>query len=184
MEDNSKIFKLSQLESYPLINGVVIYPLKVNRDGRGILVESLKTNWHEVFDQKLHPFSQCYYSITKPGVARDIDRWHYHPTKQEDRFVVISGDIVVALYDWRQNSKTYESLNLFAMGESEGDEGQYLLLIPVNVLHCYKVVSERPAALINFSTTLYDPLEEERIPFKEVKFPDGTVFDWSLIINH
>lgn len=166
-------------KNQPLIADVVTFPLKVNRDERGILVESLKTNWDKVFDAKLRPFAQCYYSITQPGVARDADRWHYHPTRQEDRFVVIAGDVIFTLYDWRQNSKTQGRLNLFAMGESQGDEGQYLLLIPVNVLHCYKVVSKKPAVLINFPTTLYDPKEEGRVSFKEVKLSDGSYFAWS-----
>lgn len=176
-----KLFTLDKKESYPFIKDVIVYPLKVNQDERGVLVESLKINWKEVFDSKLRPFTQCYYSITNPGLARDTNRWHYHPTNQEDRFVVISGDIIVALYDWRQNSKTYQSLNLFQMGESQGDKGQYLLLIPVNVLHCFKNIGQKEAIILNFPTKLYDPQEEGRIPFKEVKFPDGTVFDWSLI---
>jgi len=171
---------MKKLKSQSLIDGVVLYTLKVNRDERGILVESLKVNWKKVFDDENRPFAQCYYSITNPGVARDADCWHYHPTKQEDRFVVIKGDIVAVLYDWRRNSPTYGTLNLFAMGESEGD-AQYLLLIPVNVLHCFKVVSKKPSILINFPTVLYDSKEEGRIPFKEVKLPDGTYFDWSLV---
>lgn len=180
MERKFKIFKLKDLKGYPLIDGVVIRPLKVNRDERGILVESLKTIWSEVFDPKLHPFAQCYYSVTKPGIARDVDRWHYHPTEQEDRFLVIKGDIIVALYDWRKNAKTYGTLNLFAMGESQGDDGQYLLLIPVNVLHCFKNVGEKEAIILNFPTRLYDSEEEGRISFEEIKFPDGSYFNWSL----
>lgn len=178
------IFTLDKKESYPLIKDVVAYPLKVNSDERGILVESLKKNWDQVYDSRLRPFAQCYYSITRPGTARDVDRWHYHPTAQEDRFVVIKGDIIVALFDLRQESKTYGTLNLFAMGESQGDDGQYLLLIPVNVLHCFKNTGNKEAILLNFPTKLYDSKEEGRIPFKEVKFPNGTTFDWSLITNH
>lgn len=178
---NVKIFSLKNKKNYPLIKDVIVYPLKVNRDERGILVESLKTNWKKVFDPQSRPFSQCYYSITKAGVARDKDRWHYHPTKQEDRFVVIKGEMVIALYDWRQQSPTYGTLNLFAMGESQGEEGQYLLLIPINVLHCFKNVSSKELILLNFPTTLYDYQEEGRIPFKEIKLSDGTYFDWSKI---
>jgi dTDP-4-dehydrorhamnose 3,5-epimerase len=174
------VFNLNK-KNYPLIEDVVVYPLKVNRDERGILVESLKTTWNRVFDSQRRPFAQCYYSITDPGVARDIDRWHCHPTNQEDRFVVIKGDIFVALYDWRKKSKTYGTLNLFNMGESQGDDGQYLLLVPVNVLHCFKNIGQKEAILLNFPTQLYNPQEEGRIPFKEVKLSDGTYFNWALV---
>lgn len=176
-----KIFTLKDKDNYPLIKDVVVYPLKVNRDERGILVESLKTNWESAFHPKLRPFAQCYYSVTKPGIARDEDRWHYHPTKQEDRFVVVKGDIVFALYDWRKGSPTQGKLNLFAMGESQKDGGQYLLLIPVNVLHCFKNVGQKEAVIINFPSQLYDSSQEGRILFKKVKMADGAYFDWSLI---
>ncbi len=165
---------------YPLIKDVVVYPLKVNRDSRGILVEVLKTNFKKLYSPH-YQFAQCYYSITKPGTARDKDRWHFHPTKQIDRFVVIKGDIVIALYDWRKDSKTYGKLNLFKMGESQGDSGQYTLLIPQNVLHCFKVLGKKEAILLNFPNTLYDPKEEGRIPFKKVKLSDGSYFSWNKV---
>jgi dTDP-4-dehydrorhamnose 3,5-epimerase len=165
---------------YPLIKEVVVYPLKVNRDSRGILVEVLKTNFKKIYSPR-YQFSQCYYSVTKPKTARDKDRWHCHPTKQIDRFVVIKGDIVVALYDWRQNSSTYGKLNLFKMGESQGDTGQYTLLVPQNVLHCFKVVSKKEAILLNFPNTLYDAKEEGRIHFKKVKFSDNSFFKWEKV---
>ena len=177
------IFTLDKKESDSLIKDVVVYSLKVNRDERGILVESLKTNWYQVFDAQRRPFTQCYYSKTDPGTARDVDRWHYHPINQEDRFVVIAGDIIIALYDWRKKSKTYGALNLFAMGESQGDDGQYLLLIPVNVLHCFKNIGKNEAILLNFPTRLYDSQEEGRIPFRKVKLSDGSYFSWDKISN-
>lgn len=164
------------------IDGVILFPLKVNRDKRGILVETLKTNWPEIFS-KDRPFSQTYFSITESGAARDENLWHCHPTKQEDRFVAISGDIIVALYDWRRESQTFGVLNLFKMGEANGDNGQYLLLIPKNVLHGFCVISKKSATLLNYPTTLYDKSEEGRIPHNQVKIklPDGQDFSWQLI---
>ena len=165
-----------------LIKDVVVHPLKVNRDPRGILVETLKTEWKDVFGPSL-PFAQMYYSITEPGVARDEDRWHYHPTRQVDRFGVISGDIVVAIYDWREVSPTFGRLNLFKLGESNGDHGQYLVLIPRNTLHGFVVVSAKPAVLFNYPTELYDPREEGRISHQEypIRFLDGRAFSWEAV---
>jgi dTDP-4-dehydrorhamnose 3,5-epimerase-like enzyme len=67
------------------------------------------------------------------------------------------------------------------MGESQGDHGQYTLLIPQNVLHCFKVVGKKEAILLNFPNTLYDFTEEGRLPFQKVKFPDGSFFGWSKV---
>jgi len=178
MDNKLKVFQLKDLENYSLIQDVVVHPLKVNEDERGILVEVLKKNWQGVFSSE-RPFAQCYFSVTKPGTARDEDQWHYHPTKQEDRFIVIKGEILVVLYDWRRESSTHGQFNLFSMS---GDE-PYLLLIPKNVLHCFKVGSNESATLLNFPTTLYDKEEEGRVAFKEVKLSDETFFDWSLIPN-
>jgi len=165
-----------------LINEVVLFPLKVYRDKRGFLVEALKTEWTEVYGEN-RPFAQNYFSKTEIGVARDEDTWHVHKTKQEDRFVVVEGDIVVALFDGRKESSTYRSLNLIGMGEANGDNGQFLLLIPKNVLHCFCVISAKPAILLNYPTTLYDPDEEGRIPFAEAgaKLADGREFSWKIV---
>ena len=122
---NYNLFDLSKLKSYKLIKDVAIHPLKVNKDPRGILVEIMKTDWRDVFDKNKLPFSQTYYSKTLSGVARDEDLWHYHPGGQQDRFGVIQGEIVVAVFDWRKKSPTFRMLNLFHIGELAKDKGQY-----------------------------------------------------------
>ncbi len=167
-----------------LIEGVKLFKLKVNRDERGFLTETLKTGWTEILNPDL-PFTQTYYSLTEPGFARDENQWHYHPTKQRDRFGVIKGDLVAAIYDWRENSPTFGKLNLFPMGEKNGDENQFLLLIPLNVLHGFTNVGGEPCYLINYPTSLYDPKEEGRAQFKDtpVFFEDGTPFSWERIRN-
>ncbi len=165
-----------------LIDGVKLFKLKVNRDPRGVLVETLKTNWPEVFNENL-PFAQTYYSITNPGVARDEDLWHCHPTKQVDRFVIIKGQAVFALFDNQKGSPTFGQLNLFLMGEGNSDDNQFLLLVPKNVLHGFCAVGKEPCYLLNYPTSLYDPKEEGRFPFAEAgaKLADGTPFSWKLV---
>lgn len=164
-----------------LIEGVKLIKLKVNRDQRGSLVEVLKANWQEVFSKEL-PFAQSYCSVTNPGFARDENLWHYH-LEQVDRFVVVKGRAVFALYDTRKDSKTFGVLNLFLMGEKNNDENQYLLFIPSKVLHGFCTVGGEPCYLLGKPTKLYNPVEEGRISFEEVgvKFPDGTPFSWERI---
>lgn len=174
------IFDLSKLNSYKLIKDVVVHPLKVNRDPRGYLVETIKSDWPDIFGPNL-PFAQNYYSVTQPNVARDEDRWHVHPSKQIDRFVVAMGQIVVAMFDWRKNSSTYGLLNLFHMGELNQDLGNYNLLIPQNVLHGFLVVGKSKAMILNYPTVLYDSREEGRIPFNRVNFGEKECFSWNLV---
>lgn len=169
-----------------LIGGVILHKLTMHRDQRGMLVETLREDWSDVFERPVLQFGQSYFSITKPGFARDEDKWHVHPTKQVDRFVVVEGSAVVALYDSRENSKTKATLNLFLMGEVNGDRNQYLLLIPKNVLHCFCTVGRKPCYLVSFPDHIYDPKEEGRIPFSEVnvRFQNGTPFSWETIREH
>lgn len=165
-----------------LINEAKLFKLKINQDQSGVLVETLKNTWSEVYNQNL-PFAQAYYSVTPPGLARDENLWHCHPTKQVDRFVIIKGNAVLALYDWRRESKTFGVLNLFLMGEKNSDENQFLLLIPKNVLHGFLSVGPDPCYLLNYPTSLYDKMEEGRIPFAKagVTFEDSKPFSWALI---
>lgn len=165
-----------------LVKDVFLYPLKVNKDDSGILVETLRTDWKEIYGRK-REFAMQYYSVTQPGLARDEKVWHCHPTVQEDRFLVIVGEIVVAVADPREDSPTNGLLNLFYM-QSSSDP--YILLIPKQTLHGFMVVSSAPATLLNFPTALYNPKEEERISYKEagIKLPNGTLFNWDLVRSY
>jgi len=178
---NLEFFDLSKLKSYKLIKDVVVHPLKVNRDPRGILVEIMKTDWKDIYSRKKLPFAQTYYSITKSGTARDENLWHYHPGGQQDRFGVIKGEIVVAIFDNRENSRTFGKLNLFHQGELADNKGQYLVLVPSRCFHGFLVVSKKPAILFNFPSRLFDQEEEKRIPINQVKLKDGSFFSWNRI---
>lgn len=169
-----------------LIDGVKLHQLAVHRDQRGLLIETLKEDWTEVFKRPEMQFGQSYYSVTLPGFARDENEWHCHSTRQIDRFVVIKGNAVVALYDWRKDSPTHGTLNLFCMGEANGDGNQYLLFIPVNVLHAFCTIGKEQCCLMSYPTITYDPKEEGRVPFSDVnvRFPDGTSFSWDPIRKH
>lgn len=165
-----------------LISGIQLHKLIVHRDSRGLLMETLSIKWKEVVNQDL-PFGQTYYSVTLPGFARDEDTWHNHPTQQIDRFVVLEGDVVIAAYDWRNDSPTHGVLNLFLMGEINDDDNQFLLLIPKNVLHSTCNVGKKPLQYLGNPTHVYDPNEEGRVSFEEIgaKLPDGTLFSWQKI---
>jgi dTDP-4-dehydrorhamnose 3,5-epimerase len=105
--------------------------------------------------------------------------WHYHP-QQEDRFLVAQGEIVVAIADNRKDSKTFGFFNLFHM---EADIDPYILLIPKETLHGFLVVSQIPAVLLNFPTSLYNISEEKRISHEEVKIKndEGFLFTWDQV---
>ena len=181
--ENYQIITLNNARKHQLVSGVVMHSLQVNADPRGTLTEALKTTWDDVYHLKDRPFAQMYFSKTLPETARDVDCWHYHPGGQEDRFGVIAGDIVVVIYDNRDDSPTKGTLNLFAMGQSQCPEGQYLLLVPQRTYHGYIVVSDTQAVMFNYPTRLYDPNEEKRLPFAQYPLADGATFDWQQVVT-
>jgi len=142
------------------------------------LGETLRSDWNGIYG-KGREFAMQYYSITPPGLARDEGVWHYHPT-QEDRFLTVQGAIITAIADSREESSTKGLLNLFHM---KADEDPYILLIPKRTLHGFMVISKESAILLNFPTSLYNPKEEVRIPYKQAKIrvSDGSLFSWKAV---
>ncbi len=174
-----ELITLANKDSVKLIKDVVLHPYKVNLDESGVLVETLRKDWNDVYGNDREFFMQ-YYSETASGVARDEDVWHYHPTVQDDRFSVIKGEIVVAVADNRKDSETFGLLNLFYINARQNP---YMILIPKKTLHGFMVVSKESAILINFPTGLYNLQEEGRVTYQEaqVKTSDGTPFSWDFV---
>jgi len=128
------------------------------------------------------PFAQCYYSITNPGVARDEDQWHVHQ-HQDDRFLCLSGQLVVAIFDSRPASLTAGRLNLFHIGPEAPGNGHLLVLIPRRTMHGFLVVGSTPATLLNYPTRIYNSDDEGRVPFEELGalLPRGIRFTWQRV---
>lgn len=169
--------ELSNLRDSKLINDVLVYSLKINKDASGVLVETLRSDWKEIYGPG-REFAMQYYSKTPANLARDESVWHYHPD-QEDRFLVAQGEIVVAVADNREESSTNGLLNLFYM---QADKDPYILLIPKRTLHGFMVVSENSAILLNYPTSLYNPAEEGRIPYTDAKVTvDEEIFLWNRV---
>ena len=156
-----------------LIEDVILRKLTIHKDESGTLVETLRRDWQDVFDDEGLNFSMQYLSITPSGHVRDKDKWHVHK-KQKDRFICVSGKIVTALYDPREGSKTKSQTDLFLMGPEKQGE-MYMVVIPQDVYHGFMVVSKEPGYLLNFPTQLYTGEDEGRV--------QNSQLDWRQIAN-
>lgn len=118
----------------------------------------------------LEKFGQASFTITYPGI---IKAFHWHE-KQDDLWFVIKGNIQIVLYDLRESSTTYKETQVIYAGELYQ---QKLILIPKGVAHGYKVLGQKQAELIYFTTESYSPNnpDEKRIPFDDPKIG----FDWT-----
>jgi len=144
-----------------LIDGVILRKLTIHKDPTGSLVETLRSDWQDVFNDSDLSFTMQYMSITPSGIARDEDMWHVHKF-QKDRFICVSGKIITAIYDPRKSSKTKGQLNLFVMSPQNENE-MCMVVIPEETYHGFIVVSNESGYLLNFPTQLYNPQDEGRI---------------------
>lgn len=158
----------------------------IYEDPRGFLIETLRADDGAVDGER---FRMSYSSLTHPGQFRDADRWHVHQV-QTDRFVVVLGEMMLALLDGREGSPSAGRLEVVRMvGASpsgqvaeKGSSTTFLVPIPPGVLHCVGNLSDSPFLLQNYPTELYNPTDEGRVPFRGVRVAalDGP-FDWSEV---
>ncbi|MGH9029779.1 MAG: hypothetical protein ACRDV4_09215 [Acidimicrobiales bacterium] len=105
--------------------------------------------------------------------------------------MVVLGEMILVLYDAREDSATRGRLEVVRMEGARYEQAArreredvptYLIPIPPGVYHCIGNMSDRPFVLTNFPTELYDPGDEGRVPFLEVRVASiDTPFDWDLV---
>lgn len=150
------------MKDQSLIEGVVKQELKRHHDERGFFEELIRVS-DDFFKEG---FGQLSHSFMYPGV---IKAWHIHKT-QIDWWYVARGNLKVALFDMRQESETYKTLNEFFLG---ADRENIVLKIPAGVAHGCKVIGEA-AELFYVTSSVYNPDEEGRIPHDDPKIG----YDW------
>lgn len=157
-----------------MIDGVKIKELGVFKDKPdleqdvepGIFMEVLRDD-----DDMLSRFGQSNFTIAGEGTIKAF-HWHKH---QDDLWFLATGRSAIVLYDQREDSPT--------KGETQviygGTDDYKLVLIPVGIVHGYKVLSKEPCLLFYHVTKAYnrETPDEERIePFdKQINF------DWESL---
>jgi len=156
-----------------MIEGVKIKNLKVHNDipdadqpgiQLGILMEILRAD-EAIFTK----FGQSTMTIAYKGTMKGF---HVHK-KQDDLWFMATGKAMIVLHDIREGSPTKgETQTIFA-----GQNDYKLVIIPVGVVHGYKVLSEEPVILFYHTTQPYnasDP-DERVIPLND----PAINFDWN-----
>ena len=169
------------------IVGVTPVVRTFHHDPRGFLVETLRADDAQVDGAR---FRMSYSSLTLPGQFRDADRWHLHQI-QSDRFVVVLGEMMLALLDHRPASPTHGRLEVLRMvgavhaapaSAPPKDVRTFLVPIPPGVLHGIGNLGSEPFLLQNYPTELYNPADEGRVPFASVAVASlGGPFAWNLV---
>ena len=149
------------------IDGLRFRPVRPVPHEDGTVAEVARAVWPEVD----LPIVQVHITTTLPGRVR---AWGLHQAST-DRLFVVCGLVSIAVYDGREGSPTYKSLNEFRV--SERNPG--LLVIPPNLYHGWKNIGVDETFIINMPSSQYDhegpdaldlpyesPLAEEIVPFR------------------
>ncbi len=145
-----------------MIMGVEIKELIAHADQRGFFCEIIRGS--DPFFQ--NRFGQLSHSMTQTGVFK---AWHLH-LQQTDWMYTSNGDMRLALYDTRKDSKTFGQLMEILMGETFGRK---VVKIPPGVAHGYKII-KGPAFVIYVMDREYDPGDELRIDHDDPQIG----YDW------
>lgn len=158
-----------------MIEGVKIKILNVHPDipdleqpgvQPGFLMEVVRSD-----ENLLRRFGQSTYTVAPKGT---IKGFHWHE-RQDDLWFVASGRAAIVLHDLRLQSPTYKQTEVLYAGEGDFK----VVMIPVGVLHGYKVLSDQPVALFYHTTEPYNPkdVDERRIAWNDPSIG----FDWESL---
>lgn len=131
------------------IDGVVVHRPPVHVDHRGALVEMFTTPefWHE-------GFAYAYQTSIRPGTLKG---WFAHEHKF-DRYHIVSGELLVFLFDDRTDSPTRGVVQKLLLSEASARQ----VLIPPLVWHLSLNVGQTDAILVNLPSTHYNHEHPDR----------------------
>ena len=142
----------------PAIPGVVVRPLEIISDDRGAVLHMLRADAPH-FEQ----FGEIYFSVAYPDVVK---AWRRHRSAVLN-YAVPVGEIVLAIYDDRQDSPTRGRVWDIPTGQSD----YALITIPTGVWSGFKCVSTYPAVVANCATKPHDAASIDRRPEDDPAIP-------------
>ncbi|KAF5434022.1 dTDP-4-dehydrorhamnose 3,5-epimerase [Candidatus Methanophagaceae archaeon] len=137
-----------------MLKELEVKPLRRFADERGFFTELMRSDWADIFDQKI---VQTNFSISYPGMVR---AWHRHLRGQVDCFVVLRGALKICAYD----DETEELDEVVSAGDN-----LQVVRMPGHYWHGFKVVGDERAYLVYFVNRLYEyeNPDEERRPWND-----------------
>ena len=147
-KDVSSVSKDGQLLSGN-ISGVFVHKPPVHVDHRGELVEmfTMPDFWEA-------EFAYAYQTSIRPGMLKG---WFAHE-KKLDRYHIASGELLVLLYDDRENSPTKGMVQKIVLAATTNRQ----VMIPPYVWHLSVNIGSVDAILVNLPSTHYDHQNPDR----------------------
>jgi dTDP-4-dehydrorhamnose 3,5-epimerase len=134
----------------------------------GFVSEIARSAWPEID----LPIVQVHVTTTMPGRVR---AWGLHRAST-DRLFVVSGLVSIVVYDGREDSATFGTINEFRV--SERNPG--LVVIPPNLYHGWKNSGTDEAFIVNMPSSQYeyDGPDALDLPYESPSAPEVVPFRW------
>lgn len=139
------------ISSVPILDGVVIVPLRQIADERGAVMHMLRVD-SPLFEQ----FGEAYFSLVRPGAVK---AWKRHMRMSQNLAVPV-GEIDLVIFDDRPESRTRGVVQEITVGSN----CYGLIHIPPRVWYGFKARGTRDALIANCASLPHDPDEVERVP--------------------
>jgi len=137
------------------IEGVVVTPLKILRDGRGQVMHMLRED-----APHFRHFGEMYFSGVNSGVTKG---WKLH-TRSTSNMAVPHGRVLFVLHDCREGSPTFGRFQEVVLGD-DGDAYR-LLTVPPGVPYRWTCLSPAMALVANCATEAHAPDEGQTLPLE------------------
>lgn len=143
------------------IDGVKVHRTPVHPDHRGRVFEVYNAA-HEYWTT---PVVQTYVFTVRPGTAKG---WGYHEHK-DDRYVLISGEMLVVMWDGREDSPTHGMVQRVLLSP----QSTRMVTIPRRVWHIDINVGTDECVTMNHPTEPYDYANPDRrlLPWDSPEIP-------------
>jgi dTDP-4-dehydrorhamnose 3,5-epimerase len=145
------------------IDGVKLLRANVLGDDRGIIQEVIDVR-DEYWNQG---FVYLYKGTCRPGKFKGWGIHDYHT----DRYIIIDGEMLLVLYDERENSPTNGTVQEFYLSST----GIWQITIPSGVWHLHQNIGQRDLVFLNAPSAPYQhtnpdkrrlPVVNDRIPYQ------------------
>lgn len=119
-------------------------------------------------DPNYSGFGQAYMTYTYPGIVK---AWYRHH-QQIDQIIIIAGSIKLVLYDTRENSSSYNNVNVIGVDSTD----PRLIQIPTGVWHGFQANGKQPTLILHINSQPYlEQPDEDRLP------PDSELIPYSWL---
>ncbi len=150
--------------TFPMIEGVSIYPLKQIGDERGMVMHMLRSD-----SPFFVGFGEAYFSTVKKGLVKG---WKRHRLMIQT-FAIPYGEIKFVIWDDRSDSTTKDLIQEIQVGVRKYG----LVRIPSMVWYSFQGIGDTSESIIaNVASVPYDPMEVEILPIDSVNIP----YRWKL----